>query len=85
MIQDGIYINENKVRDNSIEFIERAAKIAQSRIDKSNLPDSTYRPVGYIISKQKMEIDKKSGRLDKSIISAKTYRKNKQSKRMNHA
>ena len=85
MIQDGIYINENEVRDNSIEFIERAAKISQSRIDKSNLPDSTYQPVGYIISKHKMENDKKSGRLDKAINSAKIYRKKKQSKRMNDA
>lgn len=80
MINNEILINEQELRDNSFKFIETATKLAMGTVE--NIAENIYQPVGYVISKQKMENDQSSGRMKDLMNSSNVLRNKKRKKRL---
>lgn len=63
MIHNDEFINESSVKEYSKKFLSKAHHIVKGRYHLSDFLDNLYQPVGYVISKQKTEMDIEAGKM----------------------
>jgi len=63
MIHNDKFINEYSVKEVSKNFISKAHHIVKGRYQLDDFLDNLYQPIGYIISKQKSEMDFETGKV----------------------